>query len=326
MVGPTGDPRTRACRAVWDVGLFFLVAGFLVVGFWAYLVWGTAVGQHAAQARLATALTKRYATPPAPASTSPTLTTTPAPSAPNGPFVWPQLGIGVPVARLVIPRIGLDMVVVQGTDTADLREGPGHYPSTPLPGQPGNVAIAGHRTTYAHPFYNLNELSAGDSILLTVPGHAWRYVVRGQMVVAPTDVAVAGPLPAGGSWLTLTTCNPRYSAATRLVVRAQLAEASVPAATRVPATVTSAAPTPSGTRNRAISTTPTVPASGDGNWWSVAVWAALLAGLAIVLVVAWGATERWPLRLGAGAVAGVLGVLGLWGLFGALAVLLPAGY
>ena len=324
MVGPTGDSRTRAFRAVWDVGLFLLVAGFLVVGFWAYLVWGTAVGQHAAQARLATALTKRYATSPAPSPTSPKSTTAPNPSAPNGPFVWPQLGNGDPVARLVIPRIGLDMVVVQGTDTADLREGPGHYPSTPLPGQPGNVAIAGHRTTYAHPFYNLNELSAGDSILVTVPGHAWRYVVRVQMVVAPTDVAVSGPLPEGGSWLTLTTCNPRYSAATRLVVRAQLA--SVPAATPVPVTVASAAPRPRGTLNRAISTTPTVPASGDGNWWSVAVWAALLVGLGIVLVVAWRATERWPLRLGAGAVAGVLGVLGLWGLFGALAVLLPTGY
>ncbi len=316
---------TRASRAVWGVGVFLLVAGFLVVTFWAYLVWGTAVGQHAAQARLATALTKRYAAPLAPKA-SPTPTTRPDSSAPDGPFVWPQLGNGDPVARIVIPRIGLDMVVVQGTDTSDLREGPGHYPSTPLPGQPGNVAIAGHRTTYAHPFYNLNELSAGDSILVTVPGHVWRYVVRVQMVVTPGDVAVAGPLTEGGSWLTLTTCNPRYSAATRLVVRAQLMAASVPAAAQAPVSIPAARPTPRGFLSRTTSTTPTAPVSGAGNWWSVLGWVALLGGLTIALIVAWRATELWPLRLGAGAVAGVLGVLGLWGLFGALAVLLPAGY
>ena len=308
------------------MGLFLLVAGLLVVAFWAYLVWGTAVGQHAAQARLATALTRRYAAPPPPSPTTSTLTTSPDASAPRGPFLWPPLANGDPVARLVIPRIGLDMVVVQGTDTADLREGPGHYPTTPLPGQPGNMAIAGHRTTYAHPFYDLNELSSGDSILVTVPGHMWRYVVSAQLVVAPTDVAVAGPLPDVGSWLTLTTCNPRYSAATRLVVRARLASSQGSAAASAPASVASAASKPGGTRIQATPTPPPGPASAIGSWWSVIGWAALLVGLAIALVVAWLATERWPLRLGAGAVAGVLGVLGLWGLFGALAALLPAGY
>ena len=195
--------RSRVRRVLFGVGVFLLGAGLLVVAFWAYLVWGTAVGQHAAQARLSTALARRYEVP-----TTSSPTTEPRAPTPSGPFVWPALGNGDPVARLVIPRIGLDMVVVEGTDTADLREGPGHYPTTPLPGQAGNVAIAGHRTTYAHPFYNLNELSPGDVIELSVPGHDWRYLVTTQLVVAPTDVAVAGPL-GPGSWLTLTTCNPR---------------------------------------------------------------------------------------------------------------------
>ena len=183
------------------------------------------------------------------------------------------------MARLVIPRIGLDMVVVEGTDTADLREGPGHYPTTPLPGQPGNVAIAGHRTTYAHPFYNLNELSPGDVIELSVPGHDWRYLVTTQLVVAPTDVAVAGPL-GPGSWLTLTTCNPRYSAATRLVVRALLAPTSAPAAAPTPRSVVS----PVATRRPPVHRAP--PGSGDPSWWPVIGWGALV-GAAVV-----GARDR----------------------------------
>ena len=223
------------------------------------------------------------------------------------------------MARLVIPRIGLDMVVVEGTDTADLREGPGHYPTTPLPGQPGNVAIAGHRTTYAHPFYNLNELSPGDVIELSVPGHDWRYLMTAQLVVAPTDVAVAGPL-GPGSWLTLTTCNPRYSAATRLVVRALLAPTSAPAAAPTPRSVVS----PVATRRAPAHRAP--PGSGDPSWWPVIGWGALMGAAVVGGVVGWRVTERRGWRLVSCAAAGIAGLLGLWGLFGALALLLPAGY
>jgi len=310
--------RARVRRVLWGVGTFLLVAGLLVLAFWAYLVWGTAVGQHAAQTRLSTALDRHYEVPTAPTASSPT--TEPRAATPNGPFVWPALANGDPVVRLVIPRIGLDMVVVEGTETADLREGPGHYPMSPLPGQPGNVAIAGHRTTYAHPFYNLNELSPGDVIVLSVPGHDWRYLVTAQMVVAPSDVAVAGPF-GPGSWLTLTTCNPRYSAATRLVVRAQLASSSAPAGP-APVPVVSSTADPKPPAHRA----PAPPEPGGRSWWSVFGWGALLAALAVVAVVAWRTTGRRLWRVCTCATAGVVGLICLWGLFGALASLLPAGY
>jgi len=125
--------------------------------------------------------------------------------------------------HLVIPSIGVDRYVVQGVDENDLQEGPGHYPGTPLPGELGNVGIAGHRTTFGAPFFRLDELKAGDLIYLTdTSGTTWVYSVQREWVVAPTDVDVlaASVRPE----LTLTTCNPRFEAVTRLVVRATLAD------------------------------------------------------------------------------------------------------
>ena len=114
---------------------------------------------------------------------------------------------GQPVGVISIPRIGLQMVAVEGTDAEQLRSGPGHYPGTPLPGEQGNVAIAGHRTTYLHPFYNLDAPVPGDVVnLLTVQG-LFVYRVTSSQAVAPTDVAVVAP-PATLT-LTLTICNPR---------------------------------------------------------------------------------------------------------------------
>ena len=123
---------------------------------------------------------------------------------------------------MVIPAIGLDRYVVEGTDENDLQMGPGHYAGTALPGQMGNVGIAGHRTTFGAPFFRLNELVPGDLIYLTdTSGTTWVYNVRRQWVVPPTDVGVLDP--ARQPELTLTTCNPRFEATSRLVVRAVLA-------------------------------------------------------------------------------------------------------
>jgi sortase A len=127
---------------------------------------------------------------------------------------------GQPVGIIEIPKIGVDAVVVEGTATADLRLGPGHYPGTPLPGQPGNAAIAGHRTTYGAPFYNLNELVQGDCISVTTTQGHFRYDVTHVLVVPPSDLTVVAPSPTPE--LTLTTCNPRFSASQRLVVQASL--------------------------------------------------------------------------------------------------------
>lgn len=129
---------------------------------------------------------------------------------------------GSAVGRIVIPAIGLDMVVVQGTDAAALAKGPGHYPATPMPCAAGNVGIAGHRTTFLHPFYDLNELKPGDVIELITRATSCTYRVSAPpFVVVPSDTAVVAGTP-GSSELTLTTCNPIGSSAQRLVVKATM--------------------------------------------------------------------------------------------------------
>lgn len=117
------------------------------------------------------------------------------------------------------------LFVVEGISLDLLRRGPGHYPESAAPGEAGNFAVAGHRTTYGAPFYHLDELEPGDHVYaLGRDGRQWRYVVRETMIVAPQDVWVVAddPLEDGHPVLTLTTCHPRFSAAQRLVVFAGL--------------------------------------------------------------------------------------------------------
>jgi len=136
------------------------------------------------------------------------------------------VGNGKPLGRISIPAIGLDAVMVQGTDAGDLAEGPGHYASTPIPCTPGNAGIAGHRTTFLHPFYFLDRLRPGDLITITTPAATCSYSVSAApFAVAPTDVSVIAAT--AGSTMTLTTCTPRGSAAERLVVKAVLVPSSL---------------------------------------------------------------------------------------------------
>jgi sortase A len=127
---------------------------------------------------------------------------------------------GHAIGRIKIDRIGLDMVVVQGTDTASLQKGPGHYRATPLPGQPGTVAIAGHRTTYLAPFRDIDQVQDGDEIRVEMPYAAFTYVVEKHEVVDPRDVGILKPV--GYDRLVLTACHPPYSAAHRYAVFAKL--------------------------------------------------------------------------------------------------------
>jgi sortase A len=132
-----------------------------------------------------------------------------------------RIGTGDALTRIRIPAIDLDVVVVEGTTSSALRAGAGHYPQTPLPCEQGNVAIAGHRTTYGKPFHNLDRLKPGDEIILETPIGACAYkVTTAPFVVTPQDTSVVQPTPA--SSLTLTTCHPKGSAARRLVIRAAL--------------------------------------------------------------------------------------------------------
>src|SRR3954471_13166477 len=100
----------------------------------------------------------------------------------------PHLIQGHAIGRIKIDRIGLNIVVIQGTDTASLEKGPGHYRNTPLPGQPGTVAIAGHRTTYLAPFRHIDQIENGDQVRIEMPYAAFTYTVQRNQIVDPSDV------------------------------------------------------------------------------------------------------------------------------------------
>lgn len=128
---------------------------------------------------------------------------------------------GEAIGRIVIPTIGLSVVAVQGTDTASLQKGPGHYPDTPFPGQGGTTAFAGHRTTYLAPFRHLDELRRGDDVELEMPYATFTYRVQGTRVVSPSDLCIVDPV--GYPRLVLTACHPLYSASERIAAFARLA-------------------------------------------------------------------------------------------------------
>ena len=148
---------------------------------------------------------------------------------PAGP-VLPASAMGKGFARIYLPTLGVKEmhVVVEGVSHADLKKGPGHFPGTDLPGQLGNVVISGHRTTYGAPFNRLDELSTGDAIVLESRTTFYTYVVQRLFVVKPSAIGVTYHVPDRPGvkptqrLLTLTTCNPKYSAKTRLIVRAVL--------------------------------------------------------------------------------------------------------
>lgn len=137
---------------------------------------------------------------------------------------------GSAVGRIRIPRIGANFVVVDGSDTASLRKGPGIYDDAPFPGAPGTVAIAGHRTTYGAPFHDVDELRRGDAIVLAMPYGRFTYRVQRTQIVAPTATEVTDRV--GYDRLVLSACHPLYSAAQRIIVFARLekAQARGPAA------------------------------------------------------------------------------------------------
>ena len=132
------------------------------------------------------------------------------------------LADGDPLTRIKIPAIGVDTVVVEGTSASALRAGAGHYPSTPLPCESGNVAIAGHRTTYGKPFAQLDRLKSGDVVILETPVGTCTYEITVEpRIILPTDLSVVEN-DLTRKMLTLTTCHPKGSAAKRLYVQATL--------------------------------------------------------------------------------------------------------
>ena len=135
---------------------------------------------------------------------------------------------GDAIGKIVISSIGVSEYVVEGTDAENLRKGPGHYPATPMPGQHGTSAIAGHRTTYGAPFRHLDGLKKRDRIVLEMPYGTFVYRVERTQVV--DDSALWVTKRVDHDRLVLTACHPLYSAAQRIVAFARLTE-------RKPATV-----------------------------------------------------------------------------------------
>jgi len=130
------------------------------------------------------------------------------------------LATGAAVGHITIPKIGASYTVVQGTDTASLEEGPGHYPATAFPGLGQTVAIAGHRTTYLAPFRHIDALKPGDKIVLKMPYGLFTYAVQFHRIVPPTALWVTRDV--GYERLVLSACNPLYSAAQRIIIFARL--------------------------------------------------------------------------------------------------------
>jgi LPXTG-site transpeptidase (sortase) family protein len=217
---------------------------------------------------------------------------------------------GAWLGEISIPAIHLKQAIVQGVGEAQLSEGPGHYPSTPGLGEAGNVAIAGHRTTWGHPFRYLNELRINDPIVIVTTRARLLYRVTSYSVVSPNDVAVLDPTRQ--PTLTLTTCTPPYSAVSRLVLRARLV------AVQRLALLNSAQ-----RRQVALSQSTFVQKSSAPGSWPVVLYGFLFA-MFVLVGSKWfrDASHKVPLTLGLVIVGSVL----LFHLFGAVSAQLPQGF
>jgi sortase A len=220
---------SRARRALRALSSVLIVAGaILLADAVATLVWQeplSAVYAHFRQGDLSDRLVEIERAPLEPAEQR-ALTKIPDPRrrlAFRARALGRKLDPGDPMGRIAMPAIGVSDVFVEGTGASDLRSGPGHYPATPLPGEHGTVAIAGHRTTYGAPFRRIDELDRGDRIELRMPYGRFVYRVERTRIVPPTETSVTRRV--GYDRLVLSACHPLYSAAQRIIVFARLDEA-----------------------------------------------------------------------------------------------------
>src|SRR5436853_162919 len=279
-----GQPG-RVRRVVAGVGRTLIAVGVLILLFVAYQLWGTSLAEARSQRALRHQFLQRSPGSQPPRTQPSTVGPPTTPATVDPATLAPPVPDGDAVARLKVPRLKLDKIVVEGVALDDLKRGPGHYPGTPLPGQPGNAAIAGHRTTYGAPFFDLDSLKPDDEILVTTRQGSFEYRVRASRVVSPDEVQVLDASP--DNRLTLTTCNPRFSASQRLVVVSQLIGTS--AASPPPAQPATAAPPPASPAP--VLSGPKAGLSGAG----AARWPAMGWGLAAagVWLGAWVLGRLW---------------------------------
>jgi sortase A len=212
-------------RGIAAVGRTLITLGLLILLFVAYQLWGTGIITARAQDDLADDFARQQQAYEASLSTTTTLpkTATSGPTTTAAELTRPAPPIpeeGTAGGHIKIEKIGVDWDFVEGTDRADLRKGPGHYPETPMPGTLGNAAIAGHRTTYGAPSNRVDELAPGDKIVVTTVAGKFTYEMTQQLIVRPNETQVVANTP--DAQLTLTSCHPKYSASRRIVIKATL--------------------------------------------------------------------------------------------------------
>lgn len=233
---PQLPPASLQYKMIRGLGWTLVWLGGLTLGFVAHQLWITTFFAKANQAELAVELEAHFAEAEiteveyvpivVPGEDPPADTTAPAVGDPSTPGVLKRESApaeGEAFADIRIPSLeslAEGWTVVEGVSLAVLKNGAGHMPWTPLPGQPGNAVISGHRTTYGQPFHDLDQLDIGDTIEVETALGVHVYSVREVFIVKPTDVWVTHPK--SGAWLTLTTCNPKFSARERLIVSAQM--------------------------------------------------------------------------------------------------------
>ena len=183
----------RLAKVLGGFGRVLIWTGVVILLFVAYQLWGTNLAEARAQDDLESEFEDLLLEAPDPPATTDTTAPEDEPdtttTVPEGLFELPEPGQAM--ARIEIPRIGLDKIVVEGVSREDLKKGPGHYPDTPFPGQPGNAAIAGHRTTYGAPFHRIDELVVDDEITVTTLQGRFTYQVIGQEIVSTTWTTTA---------------------------------------------------------------------------------------------------------------------------------------
>jgi sortase A len=237
VAGPSSSvgeaPRPERWRVVVrSFGELFVTCGIILLLFVVYELYITDLLNKHEQTQLTHQLQQQW---------------TRAPALPGGSTAHGSVAVGQAFAILHIPRLGADgeRVIVEGTDQEQLAQGPGHYVGTAFPGEKGNLALAGHRVGKGSPFLDLDKLRPGDPIVVETQSSWFVYRVLGdpgtgnfagdpsgipgQEIVPPSDLAAISPTPdaaatapATGAYLTLTTCNPRFSARTRLIIHAKL--------------------------------------------------------------------------------------------------------
>jgi sortase A len=201
--------RSQRVNKVLDAtGKTMIAAGLLLLSFVAYQLWGTGLAESRAQDKLAAQFqnttTSVVATP----------TTTPTPIIPK---------VGDIVGKLSIPSIDVSKWIIAGVGYKQLEQGPGLFAGSPLPGQLGNVAIAGHRTTYGAPFSRIDEIQVGDTITIDTQVGSFVYEVNSApRIVKATDVGVVRTKDKTIASLTLVSCHPKWTSKQRIIVTAIL--------------------------------------------------------------------------------------------------------